>query len=152
MPLLDAQGLPVAPAEQPNTAANFTVGSNFRISDGRGQVLLHLPKGIDPTKPITLMPQDAQILGARLMQQGERAICDAVFFRAALEIFEMDPASAGALLDTVGQGTRADHIQAFNAMRQGIKEQLDKDQPTEEAAQKASLAAMDVPEDPGKKH
>lgn len=95
------------------------LATDFNLVTGRGTVKLRIP-GTDTA--YVMLPAEARILGMRLVCEAEKAVDDAVFLRAAIEIFEMSPADAVTLLKTLGKATRADHAFVYEKMLKAAAE------------------------------
>lgn len=65
------------------------------------------------TIQVVLLPKQAQLLGMRLIGEGERAIGQAIALRMLLELGGVDITQAVQILQGVSQGTRADHQLEF---------------------------------------
>jgi hypothetical protein len=70
-----------------------------------------------------MLPAEARILGMQLVVESERAMCDAIFLRCVLEIFQVSPAQAVEILKSIGAGTRADHARVYEEMAKAAAQQ-----------------------------
>ena len=111
--ILNAAGVPVEAeptAETRGTA--IELASNFSLVTGRGTVKMRIP-GTD--KAYVMLPQDARILGMKLIVQATKAIDTAIAMRCLLEVCQVALPDAVQMLKVIGAGTEADHAMVFEA-------------------------------------
>lgn len=108
------------PEAEPIAGETMQLATDFNLMTGRGTVKLRIP-GSD--KAYVMLPAEARILGMRLVCESERAVDDAIFLRAMLELFQVPPAEAVALLKKIGAGTRADHALVYEKMLTAVAQE-----------------------------
>ena len=116
--LVDANNLPVS-SEEAERGTAFELRSVFNLVTGRSTVALRIP-GSD--KAYYMLPAEARILGMQLICEAERAMGEAIFLRAAIEIHGMPPQEAATLCEQLGMGTRADHALEYEKALQAIQQ------------------------------
>lgn len=79
-----------------------------------------------------MLPQEARILGMRLIVQATEAISTAAAMRLLLEVVQMHPNDASQALAAILAGTKADHQMAYEMALKRADESQQMQQPTRE--------------------
>ena len=118
--ILGPDGVSQLATPKPETAEGFEFSTDFNPVTGRGTVKFRIPGTTDAYQ---MLPAEARILGMRLIVESENAITNAIFLRAAIELFQVPLVEAVQMLRAIGSATRADHAMVYEHMLKEMQRQ-----------------------------
>lgn len=96
-------------------------------TEGWGAVVKGILDAALPHLMVELLPNEARVLGMKLMQEAETAVGNAITMRMLLELFSVPPQDAVGLLNQISQGTREDHALVFEHLMNARKQRRQMD-------------------------